>query len=282
MPGDFKFRPVPRTFKPAKAQTRPRSPVTGPPGPDAGHARPATKPTRRFSESLLGVRFYQGTREPYSRGLFENSITRQPTARYPSGFRRPTQTDEHSDEHSVSVKGSVVLDGKGICLAASGPTRGTFSSDEIEPSRATPWSYPEIHPARGPPRPCPGPGPLQEAPRPELAAARRGPTRALGLSRPPKELEHPRLTRRSPWAARSRPAGRSNARKKTHPPPLDDRRLSGPTTGRESISTNLADAGLRSVARNNKATRLLTRPGQTTKSSAKDLSLRIVKLQSAS
>ena len=43
--------------------------------------------------------------------------------------------------------------------------------------------------------------------------------------------------------------------------------------------TNLADAGLRSVARNNKATRLLTRPGQTTKSSAKDLSLRIVKLQ---
>ena len=50
----------------------------------------------------------------------------------------------------------------------------------------------------------------------------------------------------------------------------------------ECISTNLAGAGLRSVARNNKATRLLTRPGQTTKSSAKDLSLRIVKLQSAS
>ena len=47
----------------------------------------------------------------------------------------------------------------------------------------------------------------------------------------------------------------------------------------EVFSTNLADAGLRSVARNNKATRLLTRPGQTTKSSAKDLSLRIVKLQ---
>jgi hypothetical protein len=38
-------------------------------------------------------------------------------------------------------------------------------------------------------------------------------------------------------------------------------------------------AGLRSAARNNKATRLLTRPGCTTKSSAKDLSLRIVKLQ---
>lgn len=215
MPGDFKFRPVPRTFKPAKAQTHPRSPVTGPPGPDARHARPATKPTRRISGSLLGVRFYQGTREPYSRRLFENSITRQPIARIPSGFRRPTQTDEHS----VSVKGSVVLDGKGICLAASGPTRGTFSSDEIEPSRATPWSYPEIHPARGPPRPCPGPGPLQEAPRPELAAARRGPTRALGLSRRPKELEHPRLTRRSPWAARPRPAGRSNAREKRTRPP---------------------------------------------------------------
>ena len=50
----------------------------------------------------------------------------------------------------------------------------------------------------------------------------------------------------------------------------------------ECISTNLAGAGLRSVARNNKATRLLTRPGQATKSSAKDLSLRIVKLQFAS
>jgi hypothetical protein len=41
-------------------------------------------------------------------------------------------------------------------------------------------------------------------------------------------------------------------------------------------------AGLRSVARNNKATRLLTRPGWTTKSSAKDLILHVVKLQSAS
>jgi hypothetical protein len=47
----------------------------------------------------------------------------------------------------------------------------------------------------------------------------------------------------------------------------------------EVFSTNLAYTGLRSVARNNKATRLLTRPGKTTKSSAKDLSLRIVKLQ---
>ena len=65
-------------------------------------------------------------------------------------------------------------------------------------------------------------------------------------------------------------------------PPSTDRLMSGLATGRECISTNLADAGLRSVARNNKATRLLTRPGQATKSSAKDLSLRIVKLQSAS
>ena len=46
-------------------------------------------------------------------------------------------------------------------------------------------------------------------------------------------------------------------------------------------STKLA-AGLRSVARNYKATRLLTRPGQTTKSSAKDSILRTVKLQYAS
>jgi hypothetical protein len=43
-----------------------------------------------------------------------------------------------------------------------------------------------------------------------------------------------------------------------------------------------AASGLRSVARNNKATRLRTRPGRSTKSSAKDLSLRTVKLQSAS
>ena len=56
--------------------------------------------------------------------------------------------------------------------------------------------------------------------------------------------------------------------------------LVGKTCG-ENL-TNLADSGLRSVARNNKATRLLTRPGQTTKSSAKDLSLRAVKLQYAS
>ena len=47
-------------------------------------------------------------------------------------------------------------------------------------------------------------------------------------------------------------------------------------------STGLGRDRLRSVDRNNKATLLLTRPGRTTKSSAKDLSLRIVKLQSAS
>ena len=40
--------------------------------------------------------------------------------------------------------------------------------------------------------------------------------------------------------------------------------------------------GLRSAARNNKATRQRTRPYRATKSSAKDLSLRKVKLQSAS
>lgn len=38
--------------------------------------------------------------------------------------------------------------------------------------------------------------------------------------------------------------------------------------------------GLRSAARNNKATRLLTRPGRTAKSSAKDSFQRAVKLQS--
>ena len=45
--------------------------------------------------------------------------------------------------------------------------------------------------------------------------------------------------------------------------------------------TNLAEEGLRSAARNNKATRLLTRPSRTTQSYAKDLSLRTVKLQYA-
>jgi hypothetical protein len=49
-----------------------------------------------------------------------------------------------------------------------------------------------------------------------------------------------------------------------------------------SLSSTKLAAGLRSAARNNKATRLLTRPGLTTKSSAKDLILRTVKLQSAS
>ena len=46
--------------------------------------------------------------------------------------------------------------------------------------------------------------------------------------------------------------------------------------------TNQGSTGLRSVDRNNKATRLLTRPDATTKSYAKDLSPRMVKLQCAS
>ena len=45
--------------------------------------------------------------------------------------------------------------------------------------------------------------------------------------------------------------------------------------------TNQGSTGLRSIARNNKATRLFTRPGCAAKSSAKDLSLRTVKLQCA-
>ena len=46
--------------------------------------------------------------------------------------------------------------------------------------------------------------------------------------------------------------------------------------------TNRTGTGLRSAPRSNKATRLLTRPGRTTKSYAKDSSPRAVKLQSAS
>jgi hypothetical protein len=62
-------------------------------------------------------------------------------------------------------------------------------------------------------------------------------------------------------------------------PPLDSPPTGGSGDGGR-YSTKLA-AGLRSVARNNKATRLLTRPGQATKSSAKDSILRAVKLQYA-
>ena len=46
--------------------------------------------------------------------------------------------------------------------------------------------------------------------------------------------------------------------------------------------TNRTGTGLRSAPRSNKATRLLTRPGRTTKSYARDSSPRAVKLQSAS
>ena len=59
----------------------------------------------------------------------------------------------------------------------------------------------------------------------------------------------------------------------------------GATNGRGQVASLFSikpAAGLRSVARNNKATRLLTRPGWTTKSSAKDSILRVVKLQYAS
>jgi hypothetical protein len=59
-------------------------------------------------------------------------------------------------------------------------------------------------------------------------------------------------------------------------------RASPPTPRQSGLSQIKAASGLRSVARNNKATRLRTRPGRSTKSSAKDLSLRTVKLQSAS
>jgi hypothetical protein len=52
--------------------------------------------------------------------------------------------------------------------------------------------------------------------------------------------------------------------------------------GESVILTNLVRAGLRSVDRNNKATLLLTRPGGTIKSYAKDLSPRMVKLQDVS
>ena len=107
-----------------------------------------------------------------------------------------------------------------------------------------------------------------------------GAAEAASRAAPPRLPVTSNLPGGSPPERRKRPCGRPWCTSDL--PPSTNRRMSGPATGRECISTNLADAGLRSVARNNKATRLLTRPGQTTKSSAKDLSLRIVKLQSAS
>jgi hypothetical protein len=95
----------------------------------------------------------------------------------------------------------------------------------------------------------------------------------------PKALPQParaqvgRVTR--PTAPAGASAGPSRPRPRAPPDPHRD----APRTGLSQIK---AASGLRSVARNNKATRLRTRPGRSTKSSAKDLSLRTVKLQSAS
>ena len=52
--------------------------------------------------------------------------------------------------------------------------------------------------------------------------------------------------------------------------------------GSFSSKTDRVDGGLASIDRNNKATLLFTAPYQTTKSYAKDLSPRMVKLQDAS
>lgn len=51
--------------------------------------------------------------------------------------------------------------------------------------------------------------------------------------------------------------------------------------GESLLNKSSWQTGLRSVDRNNKATLPLTRPGQTIKSYAKDLSPRMVKLQYA-
>ena len=64
-------------------------------------------------------------------------------------------------------------------------------------------------------------------------------------------------------------------------PPRGPTLCANRSNGGACALTNRAGAGLRSVARNNKATRLLTRPGRATKSSAKDSPPRAVKLPSA-
>jgi hypothetical protein len=99
-------------------------------------------------------------------------------------------------------------------------------------------------------------------------------------------------TRTGSGSARTYPARQHSAGKHVHfflssNPPLLPPPLGGPlgggrsNGGRYASRTNRGGAGLRSAARNNKATRLLTRPGHAAKSSAKDLSQRAAKLQSA-
>jgi hypothetical protein len=120
--------------------------------------------------------------------------------------------------------------------------------------------------------------PLPARPRPRgLRSPSASPVRPRAHE--PKALPQParaqvgRVTR--PTAPAGASAGPSRPRPRAPPDPHRD----APRTGLSQIK---AASGLRSVARNNKATRLRTRPGRSTKSSAKDLSLRTVKLQSAS
>ena len=86
-----------------------------------------------------------------------------------------------------------------------------------------------------------------------------------------------------------RPGGKTDrAIPGSRPPPLRRPAVGGPKSRSDGgergdfSRTNRAGAGLRSVPRRNKPTRALTRPGRTTKSSAKDSSPRVAKLQSAS
>lgn len=108
-----------------------------------------------------------------------------------------------------------------------------------------------------------------------VAAAPRFKVSLLGLARMPLDtaLVSPDVNQPPLCTGGGREgAYRSGVAFRTHP--SIERRL--------RLRTNQGSTGLRSIARNNKATRLFTRPGCAAKSSAKDLSLRTVKLQCAS
>ena len=105
----------------------------------------------------------------------------------------------------------------------------------------------------------------------ESSLSNGGPRPLQGGLTPPIGREHPPIGGANPLPRAGLPPIGGT------PPPLAASQA-GKSTKWEGLSTKLA-AGLRSVARNYKATRLLTRPGQSTKSSAKDSILRTVKLQ---
>ena len=208
------------------------------------------------------------------------------TRAIPGAFRWPSQTGARGRQHRVSA-GSLLN-------SASSPTHqlASAATDNIKVSLEARHIASEMMEggkkkkkktslkacmASLHPRPClTSEGPMPRAPQTRDVATHRTRPRQSRVHRPATRcaLRNRNARGSSQWRSPSSHSFRATPPRR---PACNRWRRWG-----ECISTNLAGAGLRSVARNNKATRLLTRPGQATKSSAKDLSLRIVKLQSAS